>query len=240
LEVKSRFVPEWSDELAKTIGDYESLLDLRIKVREDLTKEAINQAETMHGREVVDKVVEGATVEYPPILLQQEISDMLRELSDRLRMQNLSLEDYMKVENKSQEDLIEEIEPNAEERLKRALVLGELITVEDIKVEEEEVEQEIENFMERFEDKSEQTRQLFDNPEGRRRITLDLLSDKAIKRLIAYAVGEGDQFIRKEEELESEVEEPNDSVQEETEVEPAEVSDLVMEDPEQAIEPTEE
>ena len=221
LEVKSRFVPEWTDELAQSIGEYESLLDLRIKVREDLTNKAINQAETTHGREVVDKVVEGATVSYPPILLQQEINDMLRELSDRLRMQNLSLEDYMKIDNKTQEDLIQEIEPNAEERLKRALVLGKLITVEKIEVDDAEVDAEVENFMERFEDKSDKTRQLFDNPEGRRRISLDILSDKAIKRLIAIAAGEGDQ--------------PS-----EAELEPEEVSELVQETTEQAIDTAEE
>jgi len=222
LEVKSRFVPEWTDDLAKSLGEYESLLDLRIKVREDLTNEAINQAETIHGREVVDKVVEGATVSYPPILLQQEINDMLRELSDRLRMQNLSLEDYMKIDNKTQEDLIQEVEPSAKERLQRALILGELITVENIEVDDAEVDAEIENFMERFEDKSDKTRQLFDNPEGRRRISLDLLSDKAIKRLIAIAVGEGDQPGETEVEPEEigEGDQPG-----ETEVEPEEVGE---------------
>jgi len=228
LEVKSRFVPEWSDDLAQNLGDFESLLDLRIKIREDLTNEAINQAETTHGREVVDKVVEGATVEYPPILLQQEINDMLKELSDRLRMQNLSLEDYMKIDNKTQEDLIQEIEPNAKERLKRALVLGELINEEKIEVDEAEIDAEIDNFMERFEDQSEKTRQLFDNPEGRRRINLDLLSDKAIKRLIAYAVGESDQIH----ETETMPEVGTDVVEE--------VPDEVQEEPQQALDPEEE
>jgi trigger factor len=236
LEVKSRFIPEWSDDLAKNLGEYESLLDLRIKVREDLTNEAINQAETSHGREVVDQVVEGASVNYPPILLQQEINDMLRELSDRLRMQNLSLEDYMKIDNKSQEDLLEEITPTAEERLKRALVLGELITVENIKVDESEVDAEIETFLERFEDKSEKTRQLFDNPEGRRRITLDLLSDKAIKRLIAIAAGEGDKTNVTEIETEEEPEEVSDVIEDVSE----EVSDEVHEETEQATDPSEE
>jgi len=236
LEVKSRFIPEWSDDLAKNLGEVESLLDLRIKVREDLTNDAVNQAETTHGREVVDKVIEGATVNYPPILLQQEINDMLRELSDRLRMQNLSLEDYMKIDNKSQEDLLEEITPNAEERLKRALVLGELITLEDIKVDDAEVDSEIENFLERFEDKSDTTKQLFNNPEGQRRISLDLLSDKAIKRLIAIAAGEGDKTSAIEAETEVEPEEVLDVVEEVSE----EVSEEVHEETEQAADPKEE
>lgn len=214
LEVKSRFVPEWTDELAKSIGDYESLLDLRISIRKDLTDEAIRQAETNHGRAVVDKLIEGATVSYPPVLLQQEISDMIKELEDRLRMQKLSLKDYLKIENKTEDALVEEFKPIAGERLKRALVLGELVTAEELKVDDEEVEEEIDRFMERFEDKSEETRKLFSNPDTRRRIALDLLSDKAIKRLIAIAAGE----IEKQSETELEQETPSEIIEDTIEV----------------------
>jgi trigger factor len=198
LEVKSRFVPEWTDNLAKSIGDYESLLDLRLSVRNDLTEEATRQAESNHGRAIVDKLVEGATVNYPPILLQQELSDMVKELEDRLRMQNLSLEDYLKIESKAEEELLEELKPAAEERLKRALVLGELVSVENIEVKDADVDEEIDRFMERFEDKSDKTRQLFNTPESRRRIALDLLSDKAVKRLIAIAAGDVEEEIETE------------------------------------------
>ncbi len=209
LEVKSRFVPEWTDGLAKSIGDYESLLDLRINIRKDLQEEATRQAETNHGRTLVDKLVEGAVVTYPPVLLQQEISDMLKELGDRLRMQKLSIEDYLKIENKSEEELIEELKPSAEERLKRALVLGELVTTENIEVSDKEVDEEIDQFMERFQDKSDQTRKLFNTPDSRRRIALDLLSDKAIKRLIAIAAGD----VEKDSETELAQEDASETVE---------------------------
>jgi trigger factor len=216
LEVKSRFVPEWTDELAKSIGDYESLLDLRIGVRKDLKDEATHQAETNHGRAVVDKVVEGATVSFPPILLQQEISDMVNELEDRLRMQRLSLEDYLKIEGKTEEELINEFEPVAAERLRRGLILSELVSVENIDIDETEIDREIDRFLERFEDKSDKTRNLFNTPDTRRRIALDLLSDKAIKRLIAIAAGEAEQ--QNETELEADV--PSEIVEEKLEVDP--------------------
>jgi trigger factor len=254
LEVKSRFVPEWSDDLAKSIGDYESLLDLRINVRKDLNDEAIRLAETNYGREIVDKVVEGASVAYPPILLQQEISDMLRELEDRLRMQNLSLEDYLKIEDKTEEEIIEEITPSAKERLRRGLVLSELVSIENIEVNDADVDAEIDRYMERFEDKSEQTRKILDNPESRHRIALDLLSDKAIKRLIAIASGEAEKETETESEPEevSELpeetsdeapissEETTETVSELEEVAVEDVSEMEQETPETAHEAKEE
>jgi trigger factor len=213
LEVKSRFVPEWSDNLARSIGDYKDLLDLRMNVRKDLEEEAKRQAETNHGRALVDKLVEGATVTYPPVLLQQEISEMLKELEDRLRLQRLSLEDYLKIENKSEEDIIEELKPAAEKRLKRALVLGELVSVENIEVNDSDIDGEIDRFMERFKDQSDQTRKMLDTPNSRHQIALDLLSDRAIKRLMAIAAGE----LQEQSETEVERGDSSDTIEETTE-----------------------
>jgi trigger factor len=193
LEVKSRLVPEWTNDLAKSIGDYEDLVDLRMNVRKDLLAEAERQTESSHTQEVVNTVVEGASVSYPPILLQHELNDMLLNLTEQLRYQKLSLEDYLKVENKTYEDLVEELEPTAKERVVRALVLGKVIHAESIEVEDSEIDAEIDRIIERFEDRSDEAREIFDNPSGRNKISLDLLSNKAIERLVAIAKGEADQ-----------------------------------------------
>ena len=73
---------------------------------------------------------------------------------------------------------------------------------------------------------------MFDNPEGRRRITLDLLSDKAIKRLIAIAAGEV--------ETTSETEVATEEEPEETTTEGEDLSQEVEEETEQAEETSEE
>ena len=59
LEVKSRFIPEWSDDLAQNMGDYESLLDLRIKARESLAESAERDTQSEYADKVIEKVGEG-------------------------------------------------------------------------------------------------------------------------------------------------------------------------------------
>jgi trigger factor len=189
-EVKSRHVPEWSDDLARSIGDFDDLLNLRIQVRKDLTAESERQAEAMHARQVVEAVVEGATITYPPMLLEEEQSNMLRDLERRLRLQNLSLEDYLKIEKKTKEEFIEELEPQARERLKRALVLGKVVEVEELEVAGKEIDDEVEKIVSQLGDTSEKTKQLFDNPSGRREIEIDKLTEKAIQYLVAIAKDE--------------------------------------------------
>ncbi len=190
LEVKSHSLPEWSDDLARDLGDFEDLADLREKARQDLQARAEESAKAEYAIKVVDKAVEGSTIEYPHVLLDEEINDMLRDLDQRLKMQKLSLSDYLKIEQKSQEDLKSEIEPRAREQLKRSLMLGEVVKAEELQVSEDEVDAEVESTLSRFPEQTEKIQQLFNHPIQRRRIANDKLTEKTIQRLILIARGE--------------------------------------------------
>lgn len=188
-EVKSRTVPEWSDDLARTVGEFQDLVELRAKVRQSLEARARREAEEEYGRRVVDRVVEGARVTFPPALVGPEIDELIHELDHRLREQKLSLSDYLKIEKKSLDDLRGELAPRARTRLVRALVLSQVIEAEHIEVSDEDIAAEVTRLAEPWRD-SDQVRRALENPAGRRRIALDLLSQKAVQRLAAIARGE--------------------------------------------------
>jgi trigger factor len=192
LEVKSRLVPEWTDDLARSLGEFEDLLDLRLKLRENLKERAQQQAEADYAKEVVDHVVENAEINYPPILLQDEIRSLILDLERQLSRQNLNLENYLEIEGKTIESLEQEFEPRAKDRLKRALVLGKIVDLEEIEIEEQQIDAEIDRMVEPFQEQKDEIRKAFDTPQGRRRIELDQLTETAIERLVAIARGEAD------------------------------------------------
>ena len=194
LDVKSRLVPEWSDELAQNLGDFESLLDLRVKLRENLQSQAELEAENQHKEEIMQKLVEGASVEYPPIVLQEETGHLLQDLRMRLGNQNLELEDYLKIEGKTEDDLRKELEPEAVERIKRGLVLGKIVDVEELKVEDEEIDAEITRLTEPLgEEADKRLLEAFASPAGRQRFAMDILTNKAMRRIVAIAKGESEE-----------------------------------------------
>jgi trigger factor len=204
LEVKSRFVPEWTDDLARNIGEYDDLLDLRLKLRENLQERTQQEAEAEFAQQVIEAAVEGASIQFPPLMLQEETSELITELERSLQGQNLSLEDYLKIEKKSEEELRTELEPRARKRLSRALVLGKVVELEQIEVSEEEVTSEIDRIISPFKEHSEELRKSFDNPLGRRRLSLDLLTNKAIERIVAIARGEAERPSEPTETIEEE------------------------------------
>ena len=187
-EVKSRLVPEWTDNLAQTMGDNEGLLDLRIKVRESLTESAEREAEAEYAEKVIKKLLEDASLNYPPVLLEGEQRELVDDLQRRLRTQNLDLETYLKVENKTPEELLEELEPRAKDRLERALLIGKIVDEEEVEVEDQEVEERIQSMNQALGDANLQ--QVLQSDASRRRIRNDLLVDKALERLVALAKGE--------------------------------------------------
>jgi trigger factor len=189
-EVKSRSLPEWSDDVARGLGGFENLDDLRGKVRQSLQEQADRKAESDFAAQVVERVVQTASLTFPPILVQEETDSMLQDLDRRLQSQKLSLADYLRIEKKTLEEVRKDLEPPARQRVQRALVLGKVVGVEGLDAAPEEIEAQFEVMARAFGATSDDIRRALDNPAGRRRIALDLLTEKAITRLVAIARGE--------------------------------------------------
>jgi trigger factor len=189
-EVKSRSLPEWNDELAKSLGDYENLDALRASVRQQLEQASRAGVERDYRQKVVDQLVDQSSVKFPPTLLESELDDYIKDYDRRLREQKLTLEDYLKIEKKTKEQFREEVKPQAEARLKRSLVVGKIVDREHITVEPREVDERINNLSTPWGDRAADMRKLLSSDESREMLELDLLTEKAVDRLADIARGE--------------------------------------------------
>jgi trigger factor len=189
-EVKNRSLPEWSDELAKSMGDYESLADLRQKVRAELEARARASVDDEYRSKAVDALVDQAQIKYPPMLLQQELDGVVEDYDRRLREQRLTLDDYLKIEKKTKEQFREEQLPTAERRLKRALVLGKIVELERLTVSDEDVDAEIDAFVQLVGAAGENMRKSLSNRNSRNALAVDLITGKAVRRVADIAKGE--------------------------------------------------
>jgi trigger factor len=193
VEVRSRTLPAMTDELAREMGDFADLMDLKLKLRKELMQQATREAESGYAQRAIEALVATATFQYPPIMVHDELNQLVRDLDRRLQSQRLTLADYLKIEKKTEDDIRKELEPRAVERVQRALALGKLAEVEEIEVDEAEVDGELERLTVALQASREALRKALDNPSGRRTLALDLLTEKAIRRVVAIARGEPDQ-----------------------------------------------
>ena len=189
-EVKEKQLPELDDEFARSLGEgLDSVDALRESVISGLRRGVEQRAKREFERRVVQAVTEQAQVEYPPVLLEREITGLLRERDLAFRGQG-GLEAYLSSIGKTESQIKEELRPGAAERLRQSLVLGKLAEEEKIEVSEAEVDAEIEETLQAAYDyNKEDVRALFSRPEGRRAIWEEVLSRKTVERLAEIARG---------------------------------------------------
>lgn len=191
-EVQSVTLPVLNDDFAKQATDNEidNLLDYRIKVRKDLQDAATRRAENDYADAALDKLVEGATLKYSDVMVEEYMDDIMQELEQSFKERGISLSDFMKVEGRDKESLRASYRDTATRRLERSLVLGKLVDQENITVSEAEVDAEIDRMAQQFGEQANVFKQMLMQPQTRRNILMDIVKNHALERLIAIARGE--------------------------------------------------
>ncbi len=102
-------VPDLDDDLAKQVGDFDTLEELTARVREDLQKEAAQQAESAVRSQLIDHVVDANDFEVP--------RSMIHRYTDGL------LGNAQELPEEQLHELRERIRPEAERAVKRFLMI---------------------------------------------------------------------------------------------------------------------
>lgn len=148
--VKVKHTPELNDEFAESVSDVKTLDELKTRVRTNL----VDQREATNKRELTEKIIKEAvalsTIVMPPILIDSEIHALENGMAERLKQQKLTLDQYLQFTGKDHEQFHEELRPQAEDRLKTALVLREIARAEGITVEEGELDREVEKMVDQY------------------------------------------------------------------------------------------
>jgi len=189
--VKEKELPALDDELAQNLGQHETLDQLRADIQEKLREHKETEAKDAAIEEALGALVEQATVEYPAIAVEREIDAMQRSLTDRLEQRGFTLDGYLHTTGKSLVQWREETRPQAETRLKRALVLAEFAEAEGIKVGKEEIKQEVDRLSVSFGEQADAAKAALSTGESLRSITNDVYRRKALEQLLGIATKQG-------------------------------------------------
>lgn len=189
-EIRSRLLPALDDDLARTVGDFDTLEELRQSMREQFEETAQRKADQEYSEAVLQTFVESAAVAYPPDLVDDQIDDMADDLKQRLEAQNITLEDYFKLTGQTEDSFRESMRPQAETIVRRGLALGELTRQEKLDVGEAEVEQRISLLSASWGERAGEAREMLSDPDNVRSIASSLLTNKAVQHLVAIARGE--------------------------------------------------
>ncbi|HET7339946.1 MAG TPA: trigger factor [Methylomirabilota bacterium] len=141
-EVKEKILPPLDDELAKGLGEFETLDAVRAEVRKQL--EAGREAESRRGLEdtVVDALLGRHEFAVPEAMVMRQVAHQVEHTRDRLRRQGVDPDavqwDYAKI--------VGELRPGAEKAVRRALLLEAIADKEGIAPTDADLDAEVEKF----------------------------------------------------------------------------------------------
>ncbi|MDD2625245.1 MAG: trigger factor [Bacilli bacterium] len=147
-EVKNKQIPELNEDfiLDLAMENVKTEEDLNKKVKENLTEKKEMDADNKLVDSILDEINKNVTVDIPEELINQEIDRMIANYEERLKMQGITLQQYLEFTKMNEEDLRKQLGKEAEKSVKYRLVIEEIIKLEDIKVTDKEVDKELEEM----------------------------------------------------------------------------------------------
>ncbi|MBW4466987.1 MAG: trigger factor [Pegethrix bostrychoides GSE-TBD4-15B] len=137
-ELKERELPELDNEFAEEVSEFETLAELRASLETRLQKEAEQKTTQSKQEALVKALVEQLEVDLPETLLKREVDYSVTQTAMQFAQQGMDIKKTFTPEIVSM--LREQARPEALERLKRTLALGEVAKRESVEIEDEAIE----------------------------------------------------------------------------------------------------
>jgi trigger factor len=131
-EVKEKVLPELDDDFALDQAGFDSLDELRDDIRSKLRERDEAQVEQAFREAVVDAVVQAAKVDVPDALVEARARELWERMLHSLGHQGIDKDAYLRIAGKTEEELLAEASPDAEQALRREAVIAAVIDQEDI------------------------------------------------------------------------------------------------------------
>jgi trigger factor len=138
-EVREKILPELDDEFAAEASEFDTLEELRADIREKVGAAMGSRAEEDFRVAAIDAAVAAASVEVPEELATARATERWERMERQLAGRGMDPNQFLQMQGKTREELIEETKPDAEKELKREAVVTAIAEAEGIQISEEEM-----------------------------------------------------------------------------------------------------
>lgn len=154
-EVYKRELPKVDNEFVKNFG-LKSVEEFKENIKKSLMMEKEQAAEQKVEIEMLDKILAKTKFsDIPETLVNNEAQTMTQELEANIAGQGAKFDEYLKHINKTRDQLVLDMLPEAVKRVKISLLIREIARKEEIKVGTQDVEKETEKLLEQYKDNKE-------------------------------------------------------------------------------------
>ncbi len=182
-EITEKEFPELDDEFASEVSEFDTLEEYKTSVKATLTERKEKEAKEAKEAAVIEAIINDSDMEIPDAMISTQQEQMVNEFAQRIQMQGLSFEQYLQFTGTSYDNMLAQIKPQAEKRIKSRLVLEAIVKAENITASEEEFEEELKVMAEAYQLEVEKIKE--DLPEKNAE---QIREDIAVRKAAEFAV----------------------------------------------------
>ncbi len=141
-KVEFKEIPELDDAFAISVSNeqFQTIEDLRKNISDQLLERKKRTIEQSLQEQALSALTDLAQMTLHPLLIDQQVHDLMHQMTHVLEQQHMSMDQYLMVSKKTEAEYMAELRPEAERQLRQQVALDEFIKQEKITVSPDEIE----------------------------------------------------------------------------------------------------
>ena len=148
--VKVKEVPAIDDEFAKDVSEFDTLADLKKDIKAKMTADRQQAADQAFEDDLMGKVADGITCDVPDAMVEEQAKRFVENLKLQIQQQGIPYDQYLKLTNMTEEDLLGQAKEPALRQVKLELAMDAIAKAESVEVSEEEISAEYDKMAEQY------------------------------------------------------------------------------------------
>jgi trigger factor len=142
-EIKERELPPMDDDFAAEASEFDTLEEFRQGVRDQLGEQLQQQIDGEFRGRALDEAAKNAEVSVPEPMIDEKAGEMLQSFERSIQQQGMDPQQYYQIAGVDPEEMKQRVRPDAEDTVKKELILDAVAKAEELEADEETVLHEI-------------------------------------------------------------------------------------------------
>ena len=182
-EIKEKILPALDDDFAKEVGEFQTLADLKARLRKTLEEQTQARADQAAKEKLLDLLREKHAFSIPQSMIDRQVEHIMARTEAQLARQGLKLNTAGLDTPKIRESLT----PNAEKEVRGSLILEKVAAKENISVSDEEVEKRLQELATQLNQRVEAVKSYYQKKDRLEDLRALLLEEKTLDFLLGKA-----------------------------------------------------
>ena len=188
-EIKAKELPEIDDEFASEVSEFDTLEEYKADIKTKLKEQKESEGKTKQENQAVEQAIANASMEIPDAMIDTQARQMMDDFARRMQQQGLTMEQYCQFTGQTMDKMLEDLRPQAVNRIQTRLVLEAIAKAENIEISDEKLDEEIGKMAEMYKMEADKLKEYMGEAE-KKQMKEDMAVQEAVTFLVENAVTE--------------------------------------------------